>query len=302
MGFGALVLGPGARLYARNGRLLLEHPHGRVEVPGDVRLVVAATGRSAVSTEALRQLCRRGAVLVWLGPRASMGSTLCWSRASRAAALQLECRLNPSCRLRFARVILYEKLSRQAALLRHIGLGGHAARLLGLRGGLAAAAGVEEALGYEGQAARIYWAGLRLAAGVPARRARACDPWNRALDLGYSLAAAVAYGAASAIGLIPQLGLLHTSGWGPGLAYDLVEPLRPLVDHVALGVRGGVRVVETSSGCMLDSRSRTTLISALTTALSKPSPLYPGSRAGVLAWYIGFIAGRVLPAIAGTGR
>ncbi len=60
----------------------------------------------------------------------------------------------------------------------------------------------------------------------------AADPVNALLNYGYALAEAEARLAAVAVGLDPGLGVLHTDKKNrDSLALDLLEPLRPLVEH-----------------------------------------------------------------------
>jgi CRISPR-associated endonuclease Cas1 len=79
------------------------------------------------------------------------------------------------------------------------------------------------------------WNGRRslLARGVSPRRAE--RPLNACLNLVYSLAVIEARLAALAVGLDPGLGFVHADGRGlDGLAFDLVEPVRPAVDRFVL--------------------------------------------------------------------
>lgn len=95
-------------------------------------------------------------------------------------------------------------------------------------------------LGLEGAAGAAYFAGLRTAfapaLGFEGRNRRPPrDPVNVILSLGYTLLHHEAVQAAHLAGLDPMLGALHAPAPGrESLACDLVEPLRPHVDRLAL--------------------------------------------------------------------
>ena len=113
-----------------------------------------------------------------------------------------------------------------------------------------AANSLEELLGLEGLAARIYFglfAGMLKRDqewdGEPALRFRfqarnrrpPRDPVNALLSLGYSLLAKDLTVACYAVGFDPMIGFYHQLRHGrPALALDLMEPLRPLIADSAL--------------------------------------------------------------------
>lgn len=91
--------------------------------------------------------------------------------------------------------------------------------------------------GYEGAAARAYFQGY--AALLPPslnftgrNRRPARDPVNACLSLAYTLLHFDAVRAAHSAGLDPLLGFYHRPAFGrESLASDLIEPLRPHIDH-----------------------------------------------------------------------
>lgn len=95
---------------------------------------------------------------------------------------------------------------------------------------------LDSLLGYEGAAARAYFAGL---AGVFAdalnftgrNRRPPRDPVNVCLSLSYTLLHVQAVQACVSTGLDPLLGFYHRPAFGrESLACDLIEPLRPAAD------------------------------------------------------------------------
>jgi CRISPR-associated protein Cas1 len=97
-------------------------------------------------------------------------------------------------------------------------------------------------LGLEGAGSAAYFAAYQSAfapsLGFRERNRRPPrDPVNVALSLGYTLLHHEAVCAAHAAGLDPLVGVLHEPAPGrESLACDLVEPLRPHVDRLALGL------------------------------------------------------------------
>lgn len=106
------------------------------------------------------------------------------------------------------------------------------------------AASLDELLGIEGNAARLYFGDfqglIKTDDGAESREFRfefegrnrrpARDPVNALLSLGYSLLAKDLTVACYAVGFDPFIGFYHQPRFGrPALALDLMEPFRPLV-------------------------------------------------------------------------
>lgn len=96
-------------------------------------------------------------------------------------------------------------------------------------------------LGVEGMAAKVYYQGfarcLRRSLNFDGRNRRSPrDPVNSLLSLSYALLTAEMFSIASAVGLDPYVGFLHSLEYGrPSLALDLIEEFRPVVaDRLAL--------------------------------------------------------------------
>lgn len=101
----------------------------------------------------------------------------------------------------------------------------------------------ESLMGYEGSAARAYWAGARLmlpdSFGWPGRIGRgATDPINSLLNYGYGMLYAEVERAIILAGLDPYAGFLHADRPGkPSLVLDLIEEIRQVsVDRPVIGL------------------------------------------------------------------
>lgn len=102
---------------------------------------------------------------------------------------------------------------------------------------LSAAPPLDQLRGIEGAAARAYFAGLSAVLppglGFTGRNRRPPrDPANALLSLGYTLLHVEAVQACHRAGVDPLLGYYHRPSFGrESMASDLIEPLRPEVDH-----------------------------------------------------------------------
>jgi hypothetical protein len=108
---------------------------------------------------------------------------------------------------------------------------------------------IESIMGYEGNAARLYFKGLSLLADKDFKfrgrsRMPPRDPFNSLLSLGYTLLLYEAYTAIANKGLNPYAGFLHKDRQGhPTLASDLMEEWRAvLVDSLVMSMVNGRKV------------------------------------------------------------
>jgi CRISP-associated protein Cas1 len=205
-------------------------------------------GNVQVTTQALRVLCERGVPVCFfsfggwfygmvqgLGERNAL-----LRRAQHAAAAR------PERCLAIARSLIEQKIRNQRTLLRrnHEGTPAHALRLLRhLARKARSAPTIEELLGVEGSAARVYFqrfGGMVRAAvelDVSGRNRRPPrDPVNALLSLAYAVLAKELTVTLAAVGFDPFCGFLHQPRYGrPSLALDLMEPFRPIIaDSVVL--------------------------------------------------------------------
>ncbi|WP_052852141.1 type I-C CRISPR-associated endonuclease Cas1c [Streptomyces avicenniae] len=119
-----------------------------------------------------------------------------------------------------------------------------AATLAGILTTVAEADTIDKLMGHEGDAARVYFAALRLilkpGPDIPpfTRRARRppTDPVNALLSFSYGLLRSMVHGAAEQVGLDPYIGFLHgIRPAKPALALDVMEEFRaPIADRFAL--------------------------------------------------------------------
>lgn len=88
----------------------------------------------------------------------------------------------------------------------------------------------------EGRAAALYWKQLFQDFGT-FTRGRDEDPPNNLLNYGYAVLRAVVARSLVGSGLLPALGIHHRNKYNPYcLADDIMEPYRPLVDRLVIGI------------------------------------------------------------------
>ncbi len=213
-------------------------------------------GTSQISTQAVQELCRAEKPICYFssggwfyGVTMGMGTKNVYLRRSqfRLAEEEWFC-------LRLSRKLVAGKIRNQRTMLLRNHVEPPAADMRELKrvvGRVESAESLEELLGLEGWAARIYFglfAGMvkrewdeeveaeGLSFDFEARNRRPPrDPVNALLSLGYSLLAKDFTVACYAVGFDPMYGFYHQPRHGrPALALDLMEPLRPLVADSAV--------------------------------------------------------------------
>ena len=241
----------GASVKVSGGRLLVAV---KGETVAERRLLdvsqVCVVGNVQITTQALRALWRRGAVVIWL----SYGGWLDgWSQGPMSGHVTLRRRqvLASVHGLRFAQQMIRGKIHNQRVLLRRNAKVPLDDSVLGqlkeLEAKTESAASLETLLGIEGTAARLYFgqfhtllsprceAAAEFQAHGRARRPPP-DPVNAVLGFCYSLLTKDLVAVLTGVGLDPFLGVLHQPRYGrPALALDLAEEFRALVaESVAL--------------------------------------------------------------------
>jgi group II intron reverse transcriptase/maturase/CRISPR-associated endonuclease Cas1 len=172
--------------------------------------------------------------VVWNGQTGAKGSGL-WLK-------QQQIFTQPGHALAISREIVGARLFNLRETLRLRAKTQHSSQIDGLLGKLAAAQTLAELNGFEGSAARLYFAALQdlLPAefGFNGRNRRPpLDPFNALLSLGYSLLYSCLESLLRTDGLLPWQGVYHQPhGKHAALVSDLMEPFRHLVERLALSL------------------------------------------------------------------
>lgn len=249
------VMSPSAIVRKRGGRFVLEVDG---EQQSTVRAIdvahIAVFGNATVTAGVMRACLEADIPILWFshgGWFAGYSVAHGGSWVARRIA-QVQWSLCDEVVL-LARSFIVGKIRNQRTLLRRLG-GEDAAVAVGQLAGLVTrceeAAALDELLGVEGTAARVYFRalpGLLKRSGSEfefggRNRRPPTDPVNALLSFAYALLLRDTTVAAIAAGLDPQIGLLHRPHFGrPSLALDLAEELRPLVadSTVVMAINNG---------------------------------------------------------------
>jgi CRISPR-associated protein Cas1 len=250
---------------------------------------------------ALRRCAAAGVGVTWLTRQGRLVARLAAPAEQPAATVRAQCGATAADRLAVAQALVAAKLEGQRALLLR-----RARRLPpGPRPAAAQAAArrLDDALravyeatstatlrGVEGAAAAAYfeaWPALLgdapLAFGGRSRRPPR-DGVNALLSFAYTLAHQQMHGLAEAHGLHPYVGFLHEDRPGHAtLASDLLEPLRPAIDHAVLAAVRRGRFTEEDfettprGGVYLTGAARPKLFALLDRAVRRPYAWAPGA-------------------------
>jgi len=217
-----------------NGLLTLDvEGHERMTIPpGDVAALVAGSYAVTFTREAVAQLAEAGAQVVVCDKRQMPVAMLLPLRGFHqpATRMAIQARAKSPVLKRVWRQVVRNKVRSQATLLRKLGRSdaGMEELALEVKSG--------DPSNIEGQAARLYWVRLF---GESFRRDTEAFDQNRFLNYGYALVRAMTCRAICAAGLHPGLGVHHHHRANAFcLADDLMEPFRPVVDEVVVGVVG----------------------------------------------------------------
>ncbi|MEM4462007.1 MAG: CRISPR-associated endonuclease Cas1 [Candidatus Bathyarchaeia archaeon] len=254
----ALVDEWGAYLSTRKGRFILKvkDKSGKATVkwelaPVEVDTIAFTITGASISAEAIKLASDFGIDLVFLDrvkPVARLlpstyGSTMrCWKA-------QLDAFEDLKEKVKLARLFVEGKIHNQRIVLREWArrmraqgkssriLEDSVARLDGFQGDVRKANSVEEVMNIEAHAARQYWSSITELLppdlGFTGRETRrlpsSMDPFNRSLNIGYSILRKEVWRAVFLAGLNPYIGFLHSPRSGKmSLVFDLMEEFRPI--------------------------------------------------------------------------
>ncbi len=241
----------GARIEIEHQRLLVTREDDvLLRVPlGDIQQVVLV-GAVGVTTPAMAKLLDLNIPLMFLNSRGKFLGRLTTPTSYNLPLRQEQYRKNDDAGfgLNLARCIVRGKVHNQYIQVkrwsrRHSLSPGGPNDLMQCCTRAEAATEMEELLGIEGNAARIYFSLLEQVLDTGwnfhnRNRRPPKDPVNALLSLGYTLLTYTLSSALEVVGLDPYLGYYHVEQYGrPALALDLLEEFRaPVVDSLAVSL------------------------------------------------------------------
>ncbi len=210
-------------------------------------------GNIQISTQAVQALCEAGVPICYFSQGGWFYGITTGLNTKNVFTRKAQFRLSEEewFATSFARALVAGKIRNQRTMLQRNHIEPDPAALAGLKKLAEAAehaAGMEQLLGIEGSAARIYFgafAGMIKVEGVDEagfgfqfdgrNRRPPRDAVNALLSLGYSLLAKDLTITCYAVGFDPYIGFYHQPRFGrPALALDLMEPFRPLIADSAV--------------------------------------------------------------------
>jgi CRISPR-associated protein Cas1 len=213
---------------------------------------VVVYGYPQLTMQVVTLLLRHGVDIVLLTPSGGYigGIQRQGSHFARLRRAQFQMAADPTRALRIALGVVQAKQANQRNLLRALAahqppatatqLERGAQGIERMRRSAAHAATLDALRGFEGKAAALYFAAIRLLIGPEwSFNGRQFypppDPFNALLSFGYALLQKDIESVAQRVGLDPYIGCLHALEDGrPSLTLDLMEEFRPLVVDVAM--------------------------------------------------------------------
>lgn len=236
---------PGSRAYTREGRLIVQHEGKTLaRIPLERVQGLQIHGNIDLSSGLIRELLWRDLTIVWCS---GTGRLYGWSASTLGPNGHIRVEQHVASaegRLAFAREFISSKIANQATQLRRAGGPEEIVAVLrGLQKSSAKAIVWQEILGFEGEAAALYFSHwpllikerFRSKWAWSGRSGRpATDGINSMLNYVYSMLTSDAIRALVSCGLDPHAGFLHSSKRNkPALALDLIEEFRaPVGDSV----------------------------------------------------------------------
>lgn len=234
------------------GYFVITHKDGELhKIPKETLESVAMFGNVSITTPCVRELLERGIPVSYFSSRGAYYGRLESTGHKNITRLksQIYRSDDEEFSISIAKRIIYAKICNQITVLRRyarnrsVDISDSISMMKISRDKTVSAVSSEELMGFEGTAAKYYFAGLsKLVKGEFAFNGRnrmpPKDPFNSMLSLGYTLLMYEIYGEIENKGLTPYTGFLHKDRERhPTLASDLMEEWRAvIVDSVVMSL------------------------------------------------------------------
>lgn len=245
----------GAYIGVNGNRFQVKYKDGMIKsIPAETLEVIEVFGKVQLTTQCVTECLKRGVSVIYYSINGAYYGRLVSTthvnvqRQRKQAAVAN----NDLFKVDFSRKIISAKIRNQMVILRRyarnkdIDIERPLVEMQIMQKKVICAKTVEQIMGYEGTAARIYFKILALLidpkftfSGRSRRPPR--DPFNSMISLGYSIILNEIYGKIEGKGLNPYFGVMHKDREKhPTLASDLMEEWRAvLIDSTALSMLNG---------------------------------------------------------------
>lgn len=248
----------GATIGISNNRFQVKYKDGMLKtIPAETLEVIEIFGKVQITTHCMEECLKRGVNVIFYSTNgAYYGRLISTSHVNvHRQRKQAELGKNIEFKLGFSKKIISAKIRNQVVILRRysrskeIDINRSITEMLYMDAKVKTGKSIEQIMGYEGNAARIYFSVLgKLIDSDFAFEKRTkrppMDPFNSMISLGYSIILNEIYGKLEAKGLNPYFGFMHKDREKhPTLASDLMEEWRAvLIDSTALSMINGHEV------------------------------------------------------------
>lgn len=245
----------GAVVGFSENRFQVKYRNGMLtSVPAEVLEVIEVFGNVQVSTQCLQECLRRGVnVLFYSTNGAYYGRLISTNHVNvQRQRKQAELGKDEGFKLAFSKRIIDAKIRNQIVILRRyarttkVDVARPVAEMQCMHRKVENADSIDQVMGYEGNAAKIYFKTLgRMIDPQFTFQGRSrrppLDPFNSMISLGYSIIMNEIYGKLEGKGLNPYFGMMHRDREKhPTLASDLMEEWRAvLIDSTAMSMLNG---------------------------------------------------------------
>lgn len=244
---------PGSIIGVRENRIEVRDKDDMLRsVPIETLETIQIYGRSQVTTACMTECLKRGINMVLFSSNGAYYGRLISTNHVNVARQRMQASLSQEFCLQLSKRIIDAKIHNQTVILRRYARNSSHNVEEGIRNMTILSRKIEtctdndQLMGYEGAAARIYFAELGQlidpAFAFKGRNRRPPkDPFNSLISLGYSIILNEIYGKIEGKGLNPYFGILHQDREKhPTLASDLMEEWRAvLVDSIAMSLLNG---------------------------------------------------------------
>lgn len=248
----------GATIGIKGNRFEVRYKDERLRsIPAETLEVIEVFGKVQLTTQCITECLKRGVTVIFYSTNGAYYGRMISTNHVNVQRQRQQARIgeNETFQLQFAKKIIDAKIRNQIVIIRRYArnrnenISRDVVEMQNMYKSVATANSIEQVMGYEGTAAKIYFRVLGRLVESEFRfngrsRRPPKDPFNSMISLGYSIILNELYGKIEAKGLNPYFGIMHRDREKhPTLASDLMEEWRAvLIDSTVLSMINGHEV------------------------------------------------------------